>query len=60
MTSTGGLTPVLTIEDFPSRNEIIQLLKDYLTESNLEQKYKCANRSNAVSITFENPVRLIK
>lgn len=47
---------VVTIEDFPSRPELITLLKQFIKENNHDSNYSCSHRSNALTITFQDSV----
>lgn len=52
-----NLSAVITIEEFPSRAEIITLLKDFIKENNYDPGYSCSNRSNGLTINFQESVR---
>ena len=47
---------VVTIEDFPSRPELISLLKQFIKENNHDSNYSCSHRSNVLTITFQDSV----
>lgn len=47
---------IVTIEDFPSRPELITLLKQFIKENNHNSNYSCSHRSNALTITFQDSV----
>ena len=59
MTNNDEITAIITIDDFPSRPEIIALLRDYIKQNGNNSSYSCANRSNSLSITFHDSVCLL-
>lgn len=53
MTTTSTLKPVITIENFPSRTEVISILNAFLKEHGASnEKYTSSNRSNILEITL--------
>lgn len=45
----------LKIENFPTRNELMQIVNDILTNNNINSdSYKCSNASNRVSYIFKD------
>lgn len=52
-----NLSAVITIEEFPSQAEILTLLKDFIKENNYNTGYSCINRSNGLTINFQESVR---
>ena len=59
MTNNDGVSAIITIDDFPSRPELITLLHEYIKQNGNNSSYSCANRSNSLSITFHDSVCLL-
>lgn len=55
--SNENLSAIINIEEFPSRAEILTLLKNFIQENNYNTGYSCVNRSNGLSISFQDSVR---
>lgn len=49
---------IITIQNSPSRTELIFLLNSFLTQNNYPRNYQWENRSGIVDIIFANPVRM--
>lgn len=50
---------ILTIDNFPSRAELIYLLNSFLTQNNFPKNYKWENRESIVDIIFSDSVRVM-
>ena len=53
--SASNLKPIITVENFPSRNELIKILSEYLKQNNQPtNNYTLTNRSNCLEITLQD------
>lgn len=53
--TTSTLKPVITIENFPSRTEVMSILNAFLKEHNASnEKYTSSNKSNIIEITLNS------
>ena len=53
--SASNLKSIITIENFPSRNELIKMLTEYLKQNNQPtNSYTLTNRSNCLEITLQD------
>lgn len=50
---------IITIENFPSRAELIYLLNNFLKQNNYPKNYKWENREATVDLIFPDSVRII-
>jgi hypothetical protein len=48
----------IIVENFPSSNELLELLNNFLEKRNYSKKYDSEHKRNAIEFSFANPVNI--
>ena len=49
---------IVTIENFPLKNEIFKILDKFLEDNKLDKQYNGYNKGNNIELQFLNPVHM--